>query len=289
MAPSIPTKAVARWLSLRAYGLVTRALFRAGTPPEVLRRRFERFGKTSRAAMRRRHPTVTFADHAVGSLAIESVCAVEDPGCALLYLHGGAFVMGSPSSYRSRTVRVSYRCRAEVFVPGYRLAPDHPFPAALEDAVAGDSAGGGLALSLMIRLRELGAQQPAGAVLLSPWTDLSDPGKAARRDLWLSPGHLARWARYYVGDANPSDPLVSPALADLSHLAPLLVLVGEDELLLEAARRTVDRARAVGTQASLLVGEGMQHDGPLTLPWLDESRRAWRAIAEFVQQHSQQR
>jgi acetyl esterase/lipase len=296
-------KAVTRWLSLRAYGLVTSALFRAASPPEVLRRRFERFGVTSRAAVRRRHPAVTFADHAAGPLAIESVCAVKDPACAILYLHGGAFVMGSPSSYRSRTVRVGYRCAAEVFVPDYRLAPDHPFPAALEDAlaawnqlqslrrgrpalVAGDSAGGGLALSLMIRLRELGAQQPAGAVLLSPWTDLSDPGRRAPRDLWLSPDHLARWARHYVGHANASDPLISPALADLSNLAPLLVLVGEHELLLEPARRLVGRARAAGTQASLLVGEGMQHDWPLTLPWLDESRRAWRAIAQFVQQQS---
>ncbi len=290
-----------RWLSLRGYGLVTSALFRATTPPEIMRRRFERWGATSRATMRRRHPSLVFGDHSVGPLAIESVCAVERPTCAVLYLHGGAFVMGSPSCYRSRTARLSHRCDAEVFVPDYRLAPEHPFPAALDDAlaawqfleshrpetalfVAGDSAGGGLALSLSIWLRDLGRPLPAGAVLMSPWTDLSRaPNGAPRRDLWLSRQHLERWARYYVGGADATAPLVSPALADLSRLPPLLVLAGEDELLADGAARLVERAREAGTEATLLLGEGMQHDWLLTLPWLDESRRAWTVVADFVE------
>jgi acetyl esterase/lipase len=267
-----------------------------------MRRRFERLGSTSRAAMRRRHPAVVFADHSVGPLGMESVSAVESPVRTILYLHGGAFLMGSPSSYRSRTVRVSYRCGAEVFVPDYRLAPEHPFPAALDDAaaawryvqslqrgrpvfIAGDSAGGGLALSLMLRLRELGEALPAGAVLLSPWADLRDEaGEVPHKDLWFSPALLARWARHYLGHADARDPMVSPALADLSRLPPLLVLVGEHELLAEPTRRLVDRARACGTRAALHVGKGMQHDWPLTLPWLAESRDAWRAIEGFIEE-----
>src|SRR6185503_10801788 len=129
------TDAIKTWLSNAAYGLVMRTLFRAATSPDVLRRRFERFGATSRGAMVQKHPRLAFADHTVGKLAIESVCAVPSPRCAILYLHGGAFVFGSPASYRNRAMRMSYRCRAEVFVPDYRLAPEHRFPAALDDAL----------------------------------------------------------------------------------------------------------------------------------------------------------
>jgi epsilon-lactone hydrolase len=292
--------ALIRWLSLRAYGLVTRTLFRPTTPPRTMRRRFERFGGTSRVTILARHPAVVFGDLRVGSLSIESVCATSRPDRTLLYLHGGAFVMGSPDSYRSRAVRLSYRCNAEVLVPDYRLAPEHPFPAALEDALAawrvlgavapgrpallvGDSAGGGLALSLMVRLRDLGEPPPRGAILLSPWANLTDGASVGtHRDLWLGLDHLRRWARHYVGDADPRDPLVSPACADLSGLVPMLVLAGEDEALAEEIRRLVSRARGAGTDARLLVGDRMQHDWPLTLPWLAESRSAWAEIAAFV-------
>ena len=265
-----------------------------------MRRRFERFGATARETLLRRHPDLTFTDHAIGGLAIESVRASASPRRTLLYLHGGAYVMGSPASYRSRATRLAYRCDAEVFVPDYRLAPEHPFPAALDDAaaawlylralecgrplfVAGDSAGGGLALGLMLELRRRGLEQPAGAVLLSPWADFGARDVAVHhRDLWLSPTHLDNWARYYLGDADPQDPRVSPALADLADLCPMLVLVGADELLADDARRIARRARASATDARLLIGAGMQHDWPLTLPWLEESRHAWQAIASFI-------
>jgi acetyl esterase/lipase len=293
-----------RWLSLQGYGWVTHTLFRSTTPPLTMRRRFERFGATSRATMLARHSALVFGDRCVGRLQIETVRATPRPGRVLLYLHGGAFVMGSPSSYRSRAVRLSYRCDAEVWVPDYRLAPEHPFPAALEDAliawrelvvseperpglVVGDSAGGGLALSLMVWLRQLREASPRGAVLLSPWTNLSDEAVVgAHQDLWLSTNHLRRWAAHYVGHADARDPLISPARADLSGLPPMLVLVGEDEALAAETTRLVARARLAGTDARLLVGPGMQHDWPLTLPWLDESRRAWKAIAGFVSERA---
>src|SRR5574341_2036606 len=111
-------------------------LFGATTAPQKMRARFERLSRVSRKKIQRKFPKVSFADHAVGHVPIETVCAVESPTRIILYLHGGAFFFGSPASYRNRAMRLSYRCNAEVFVPDYRLAPEHPYPAALEDAIA---------------------------------------------------------------------------------------------------------------------------------------------------------
>lgn len=292
-----------RWLSLRAYGWVTSALFGARTAPWTMRVRFERLNRNLRARMQQKFPRLVFEDHIADGLAIESVRAVESSMCVVLYLHGGGFFMGSPASYRNRAMRLSYRCNAEVFVPAYRLAPEHPYPAALEDAltawrfvrqlrpdssiiIAGDSAGGGLALSLLVRLRDLGERMPSGAILLSPWTDLTVSGYSVdgnrRKDLWFTRAHLERWATYYVGSADARSPYVSPVFADLAGLPPLLLLVGENELLLDDALRVRNAAGRAGTAVNLLVGKGMQHDWPLTLPWLDESRMAWNVIHRFV-------
>ncbi len=296
--------AVNRWLSLRLYGLVTSTLFRPGTAPATMRARFERFGKTSRKAMQSKFPELVFEDHGIGSLAMESVRAVESPRCTILHLHGGAFVMGSPHSYRERAKRFSYECHAEVFVPDYRLAPEHPYPAALDDAllafqyvtvlrrgvpifVTGDSAGGGLALSLLVRLRDAGAEMPSGALLLSPWTDLTASGSSIEanrsKDLWLTRAHLEQWARHYVANADPGGPEVSPLFADLSRLPPLLLLAGEHEVLLDDAVRVGEKAARAGTPARVLVGMAKQHDWPLTLPWLQESRLAWREMRRFIE------
>jgi acetyl esterase/lipase len=234
---------------------------------------------------------------------MESLRVSSAPRAAIVHLHGGAFVFGSAETYRNRALRLSYRCDAEVFVPDYRLAPEHPFPAALEDAVvalqyvralrpglplfvSGDSAGGGLALSAMVRLRELGAVLPDGAILLSPWTDLSVSGASVDTkrgtDRWFTRDHLETWASYYAGSTDARQPLLSPVFAELSGLPPLLVLVGQDELLFDDAARVVTRARDAGGEAELWVGRGMQHDWPLTMPWLEESRRAWTRMTEFV-------
>lgn len=296
-----------RWVSLRAYGLVTSTLFGATISPLKARARFERFGGVSREALQRKFPKLVFRDHTIDGLAMESVCAVEVPTRVILYLHGGGFLMGSPTSYRNRTMRLSYRCEAEVFVPAYRLAPENPFPAALDDAlaawklvrilrqdvplfVAGDSAGGGLSLSLLVRLRDLGLAMPNGAILLSPWTDLTVSGASVDgnlgKDLWFTRKHLETWARYYVDRADGHSPYVSPVFADLSELPSLFLLVAENELLLDDALRVRDAAIGKGTDARVFIGKGMQHDWPLTLPWLDESRVAWKAIRAFIEEHS---
>ena len=290
---------IEHWLSVRAYGVYTSALFRPDTAPARLRARFERWASTSREELQRKYPRLCFQDHSLGPLGMERVCAVATPRCAILHLHGGAFCFGSIASYRQRAMRFSFRCDAEVFVPAYRLAPEHPFPAALDDAftaylyvralrpgvpifVSGDSAGGGLALSLLARLRDRRHALPAGAIALSPWTDLTSRPRTPRRDRWLTPAHLARWSAYYAGSADRDAPELSPVFADLSRLPPLLLLAGEDEILLDDAVRTAAVAQRGGTVARVLVGRHMQHDWPLTLPRLEESKRAWSEIRAFV-------
>jgi monoterpene epsilon-lactone hydrolase len=299
--------ALKRWLSLRGYGVVTSTLFGATTPPLKMRARFERLSRVSRRKMQRKFPKIVFGDHAVGDVVIESVCALESPARVILYLHGGAFFMGSPASYRNRAMRLSYRCNAEVFVPDYRLAPEHPYPAAFDDAlaawkflkgfrpnapifVAGDSAGGGLGLSLLVRLRDLGMAMPNGAFLLSPWTDLTVSGASVdgnrSKDLWFTRRHLEIWAGYYAAGADRRSPYVSPVFAEVSGLPPLLLLVGQDELLLDDALRVRDAAASARTDVRVHLGKGMQHDWPLTLPWLDESRLAWSAMRNFVEERA---
>ena len=302
--PGLGSPAWTRWISVQAYGLVTRTLFPPHASPVAMRARFERFARTPREKLQRKYPALHFDDHAFGDRTMESVRAVESPSCVLMHLHGGAYFMGAPESYRSRTMRLSYRCNAEVFAPDYRLAPEHPAPAALEDAVdawcemkrvrpdapalvSGDSAGGGLAISLMLALRQQGLPLPDGAVLFSPWTDLTVSGETMatnhRRDVWLSREHCEVWAGHYLGEVDPPDPRVSPVFADLEGLPPMLLLAGDQEVLLDDARRVHETALASGVDSVLHVGRRMQHDWPLTLPWLAESRDAWSEIASFAQ------
>lgn len=293
-------KSIERWLSVRAYGLYTSTFFRADTAPLRMRAHFERWAGASRAQLLEQYPQLRFADHPIGPLAMESLSAVAHPRCVMLHLHGGGFLFGSIASYRRRALRFSFRCEAEVFVPEYRLAPEHPFPAALDDAftayqylralrpglpiiVSGDSAGGGLALSLLTRLRDRGEPLPAGAILLSPWTDLSPAARPPRRDRWLTQAHLARWSARYAAAAARENPELSPVFADLSRLPPLLLLAGEDEILLEDTLRTAAAAQRAGTSAHVLVGKGMQHDWPLTLPRLEESRHAFQEMRAFAE------
>ena len=296
-----------RWLSIQGYGLVMRSLFPPNASPLAMRKRFERFGRTPRTKLQAKHPNLVFEDHAFGHQAMESVRAVDTPTCVVLHIHGGGHFMGSPSSYRSRTKRLSYRCNAEVFVPDYRLSPEHPAPAALEDAldawcevqrlrpgavkfVSGDSSGGGVALAMMVALRDQGLPLPAGAILFSPWTDLTVSGASvdanASNDVWGARALLEGWAPHCLGDLDPRDPRISPVFADLGGLPPLLLLAGEYEALLDDSRRVHERALAKGVASSLHVGPRMQHDWPLTLPWLAESRDAWSAIAAFVEKNT---
>jgi epsilon-lactone hydrolase len=232
----------------------------------------------------------------------------SDPDRVVLHLHGGAYILGSPRTHRGLAAALARTARARVLLPDYRLAPEHPFPAALDDAVAtyrwlvhergvgpervavcGDSAGGGLALALLVRLRDEGTPLPACYVGLSPWTDLAGTGASMRdnaaRDPWLRAELTPLAAVAYAGERSLEDPLVSPLYADLTGLPPMLVHAGDHEILLDDARRTVERAREAGVTADLGVFHGLWHVFQ-AFPGIPESRWSLREIGAFIRRHT---
>lgn len=224
---------------------------------------------------------------------------------ALLYLHGGAYALGSIHVYRELLARLVCATRLPALAIDYRLAPEHPYPAALEDAtrayrwlldqgfaaeriiIAGDSAGGGLALATLVALRASETPLPAGAVCLSPWTDLALTGDSihsqARADPILTPQSLEQYARYYAGEHDRTAPLISPLYADLRGLPPLLIQVGTAEILLDDARRCAEAARAAGVEVTLEVWDGMCHVFQM-FAFFPETKQALRQITAFTAQ-----
>jgi epsilon-lactone hydrolase len=222
----------------------------------------------------------------------------------ILYLHGGGYYFCSPQSHRSITFGLAPRAEADVFSLDYRLAPEHPFPAAIDDAVAawrqllatgrsaasmviaGDSAGGGLALATVVALRDAGDPLPAGAVLYSPWTDLASTGASMRdndgRDPMFCGDVFARVAPLYLGTASATHPYASPVYADLHGLPPLFMLAGSTETLLDDTRRVADRARAAGVTVDCRIERDLPHVWPIYTPFVPEARQALDDTARFV-------
>jgi acetyl esterase/lipase len=220
---------------------------------------------------------------------------------ALLYLHGGGYFAGSPQMYRSVARAFSTR-GFEVFTPAYRLAPRHPFPAALDDAraayaalaqksngaivVAGDSAGGGLALSLICVLKSARAPLPKAAALFSPWTDLATTGASTReneeKDVVFSRRMLRAAARNYLAGERATHPLASPLYADLAGFPPLLIHVGADELLRDDSLRLAERAREAGVETHIEVWPVVPHGWQLGVRFMPEARRSLALAAEFL-------
>ena len=216
-----------------------------------------------------------------GVSALRVATPGSDTGKAILYLHGGGYVVGSAQGYRGLAGEVSRAAGMPAMVLDYRLAPEHPFPAAVDDAVAayralvadgtkpasivlaGDSAGGGLALAAMLKLRDEGDALPAAALLISPWADATCTASSltskAAEDPSLTKHGLDVCAHRYLGGSPASDPLASPAKADLSGLPPLLVQVGSIEILLDDALAIAASAAAAGTMVRLEVHPGLPH------------------------------
>lgn len=221
-----------------------------------------------------------------------------------LYLHGGAYYMGSCISHRDLAARLSKASDARVLVIEYRLAPEHAFPAAIEDAVSvyrelvssgtspnnivigGDSAGGGLTMATLLKLRDEQVSLPAAAVLLSPWTDLEGTGESmvtrAERDPWLDPAGIRQVPALYLQGADPKDPLASPIHADLGGLPPLLVHVGDDECLLDDSVRLVDRAKSAGVNVEFKIWDGMWHVFQSFAAQVPEGQQAIDEIGAYV-------
>ena len=235
---------------------------------------------------------------------------VEGPkvdGMVLLYLHGGGYFGCSAETHRPITVNFALQ-GFRVFAPDYRLAPENRFPAAVDDAVAvyralleagpapqriviaGESAGGGLALSLMLALRARGVPLPASAAIFSPWTDLAATGESIRtnskRCAMFHGADVGPTARYYLGDTDPRDPLASPLYADLSGLPPLLIHVGADEVLRDDSTRLAERARAAGVLVELKIWPVVPHAWQLAPHLIPEARRSLRESGTFLRAHA---
>lgn len=226
----------------------------------------------------------------------------------ILYLHGGGYVMGSPRTHRSLVWRIATQAKAVAIIIDYRLAPEYPYPAALDDALAsytwlveqngnpsaitvmGDSAGGGLAIALLLKLQDKNIPLPGCAVVLSPWTDLtcSSPSIEEKEDSdpILNRDKLRIGARYYAGDTDLKSPFLSPLFGNFGKLPPLLVQVGSDEMLLDDSLRFTQKAEETGNSVELEVWEGMFHVWHYLARYIPEGRRAVERIGEFVATHT---
>jgi monoterpene epsilon-lactone hydrolase len=229
-----------------------------------------------------------------------------DGGYAVIYLHGGGYVAGSPRVQGAIPAHIGLASGATVYALDYRLAPEHPFPAALDDArgayewlvergadparvaLIGDSAGGGLALATALAARDTGLPSPGALVLISPWVDLTLGGETmdtkAGDDAMLTRAWLADCARLYAGGAPLDDPAASPLFGELTGLPPTLIQVGTREVLLSDAERLAERAAGAGVDVELQRFEGLGHAFQLHAGVLNASDRAIARVAEFVAQ-----
>lgn len=223
---------------------------------------------------------------------------------AILYLHGGAYVFGNCTTHRQLVSYIARACGVRALVIEYRLAPENPFPAAIEDSLAayralrdegyaagdiilaGDSAGGGLVMALLLSLRDAGEEMPAGAVLLSPWLDLTASGESmqtrARRDPWFKPPDMPIIATYYCAEDDYRNPLVSAVYADVAGLPPVYIQVGDDEILLSDSTRIAEKIEAAGGEVTLEVWPRMFHVFQVFVHQMPESREAIAKLVPFV-------
>ncbi len=240
-----------------------------------------------------------------GGVAAEWVCAPNAAADrAVLYLHGGGYVIGSVNTHRDLMSRISRAAGARVLGLDYRLAPENPFPAAVDDAVAayrwllgqglkpnkiavaGDSAGGGLTVAALLAIRDAKLPAPAAGVCMSPWVDLEGIGESMKTRAAVDPvvqrEGLLGMAAAYLGGKNPRTPLAAPLYAELKGLPPLLIQVGNDETLLDDSTRLAEKAKAAGVNVKLEVWPEMIHVWQMFAAFLPEGQQAVEGIGKFV-------
>ncbi len=287
---------------------VVRGLARvtAGMPGLArMSQRMERRWLNAIGAMAQTPKGTTRTEVELGGVPTTVTCGPwAEPGRTLLYLHGGAYCYGSPVAYKGVIAALSRAARAAVFAPDYPLAPEHPFPAApdaalaayraLRDrvagalAVAGDSAGGGLALGLAVRLRDADEDQPAALVLFCPWVDLGNSGRSfrenGRHEPILRRDRSNEAARMYAGGEELADPRLSPLFTpDLSELPPIHLLSATDDLHLSDADALAERLRAAGAELEYRRVQGVWHDFQVFGDYLAEAREAIAAAAAALE------
>lgn len=243
-----------------------------------------------------------------GGVPSEFVCwQGADANRTILYLHGGGYVFCSPRTHRDLVLRIARVTKARMLSIDYRLAPENPHPAAVDDALAayqwlldngtepsrmavmGDSAGGGLALALIQILRDRKIPLPACAVCMSPWTDLTGTGASVQEkekvDPLIHPNLIADFARLYAPENDLALPSVSPLFGDFSGLPPILIQVGTDEVLLDDSRRVAEKAAKAGTQVELQIWPRMMHVFQALTYFFPEAKKAIAEIGRFVETH----
>jgi len=228
---------------------------------------------------------------------------VAAPAVAVLYLHGGGYIFGSPKTHRQALIAMAKAFAAPVYGLDYRLAPEHPFPAAVEDAarayewllarhpdseivLAGDSAGAGLAIATAMGVRDRKLKQAAAIVGFSPYADLAVTGASvesnARTCAMFTPRGVREAAQMYLAGADPRDPRASPLYGDLSGLPPMLLFASRHEILRDDTLRLAERARAAGVKVEVVVRDRLPHVWPIFVSLLPEAREAFATVAEFA-------
>ncbi|HSD69132.1 MAG TPA: alpha/beta hydrolase [Woeseiaceae bacterium] len=250
-------------------------------------------------------PGVRRREATVGDIPCEWLVPEKcDEAPVILYLHGGIYMLGSAGTHRRMVSFIARAAGMRALIPNYRLAPEHPFPAAIEDAtliyrkmleqgidaasmaIAGDSAGGGLTMATLLSLKNSGDPLPAAAVLLSPWVDLAAKGETLKTragvDPWFDPDNMPEMVRRYCGNRDPKAPLISPLYGDLSGLPPLLIQVGDHEILLSDSTRLAERVTKAGGSATLQVWPEMWHVFQYFIGQMPESAKAIADIGSFL-------
>ena len=240
----------------------------------------------------------------IGSVPIDRVAAPGvDTSRLLLYIHGGGYCIGSRASHRHVVARLAKEAQLPVYVPEYRLAPEHPYPAGLDDvllvyrrlvangaqpagiAVAGESAGGGLTVALQVALRDAGDPLPGASVAISPWADMTGLGPVSDGAMdidFLRPENIEAFREAYLGKTDPTLHLVSPALADLTGFGPMLIQAGEAEILADTARRLAARAKDCGVDVTLEMEPGLFHAWHLFCGMIPEADEAIARVGNFL-------
>ena len=232
----------------------------------------------------------------------------SDSRRVVLYLHGGGYVFGGYGSHGEIASKMASLINGKTLLLEYSLAPENPFPAAIEDALiayrwlleggtnasdivlAGDSAGGGLSVALLLQLKRAGLGLPRAVCLFSPWVDLTCSSDSIKKnessDCMLSPRALERFKQYYLGESDSKNELVSPIFGDLSGLPPTYVAVGSNEILLDDARTLVSGIKSSGGVANLSIWQGMPHVFPIMSSIIPEGRQVLKEFSGFLEQHT---
>ena len=295
-------------LSARVSNLIARVMVKRVLNAPVLNLQDVRRAMASRTGMPNAFPSgVRIERSTVPALPGEWItpAAVTTPG-VILFMHGGGYVAGSPKTHRALTTWLARRAGMRLFSLDYRLAPEHPFPAGLDDAMravhalvaagtplsqivlCGDSAGGGLVLATMLRLRDEGAALPAAAALICPLTDCTGASKSlvtnAESEPLLGLRHRDAAMRYYAGETPLEHPYLSPLVADLRGLPPMIVEASRIEVLWDDAAQFVEKAKAAGVDITFVPHDGLAHDWHVMVPFTPEARDSVRRIGAFLAQ-----